>query len=114
MYLKLLSLHSYGPRYRIEYRETLRAGQCGVRIPEATISALIQNGRKTYPAPCKIGIGLLTGLKRSSRVVDHTSPFNAEDKERVELCLHSLSVLSWQFIGLALFLNVPGQKFKYM
>ena len=52
--------------------------------------------------PCKIVIGLFPRLKRSSRVVHHPSPFNTQDKERVELYLYLPSVLSWRVIGLAL------------
>jgi galactose-1-phosphate uridylyltransferase len=47
----------------------------------------------------KIRIGFFPELKRSKRVFDHPSPFNAEDKERIVLFLYSLRVLSWQVIG---------------
>jgi len=43
---------------------------------------------------CKIFIGFFLVLKRSKRVVDHPSYFNAEDKERIELFLYYLRVIS--------------------
>jgi len=40
--------------------------------------------------------------KRKHRGVDQYSPFSAEVKERVELCLYSPSGLSWPVQGWAL------------
>ena len=111
MSLKLLSLHTYGTGYRSRYDYTLRAGRSGNRNPVATFSALIEAGPRIHPAPCKIGIGLFPGLKRSSRVVDHLSRFNAKDKERVELYVYLPTVLSWQVIGLTLTFKHSWAKF---
>ena len=55
----------------------------------------------SIPAPSLLYDGCrvsLPGVKGPERGVDHPPPSSAEVKERVELYLYSLSVLSWQAI----------------
>jgi hypothetical protein len=59
-----------------------------------TFSALIVIDTKSYSAPFKKGIGLFSLLKLSKPVFEHPSTFKAEDKERIELFLYTLRVLS--------------------
>ena len=51
--------------------------------------------------------GLIPGLKRLGRGVDHPPPSSAEVKERVELYLYSTSGPSWPVTGWTLPLPLP-------
>ena len=49
----------------------------------ARFSAHFQTGPGAHPASYAMGTGSYPGVKRPRRDFDHTSPFNAEVKERV-------------------------------
>ena len=49
--------------------------------------------------PGTVGTGSFPGVKRVGRSVDHSTPFSAEVKERVEVYLYYPSVPSYQVIG---------------
>jgi hypothetical protein len=76
------------------------AGRSGDRFPvEARFSAPVQTGPGAHPASCTTGTGLLLGVKRPGRGVDHPPSSSAEVKERVEVYLYSPSGPSWPVIG---------------
>jgi hypothetical protein len=54
-----------------------------------------QTGPGAYPAPCTMGTGSFTGVKRPGRGVNHPPPSITKVKERVELYLYSPSGPSW-------------------
>ena len=61
-----------GPGYLSQYSDTLRAGRSVGRIPmEANISALVQTVLGVHPASYAVGFGLIPGVKRTGRGVDH-------------------------------------------
>jgi len=57
----------------------------------ARLSAPVQTGPGAHPASYTMGTGFFPEVKRPGRGVDHTPPFSAEVKERVELHLYSPS-----------------------
>jgi hypothetical protein len=65
----------------------------------ARFSAPVQTGPGAYPASCTMGTGLLPGVKRPGRGVDHPPPSSTEVKERVQLYLYSPSGPSWPVLG---------------
>jgi len=67
----------------------------------ARFSAPVKTGPEAHPAPCTIGTGSFSGVKRPRRGVDHPSPSSAEVKEREELYLYLYytSGPSWPVIG---------------
>ena len=61
-------------------------------------SALVHTGPGADPASCTMGTGILPGVKRPGRGVDHPTPFSAEVEGRVEVYIcfpsgFSLSVI---------------------
>ena len=48
-------------------------------------SAPVQTGPGAHPASYTMGTGSFSGVKRPGRGVDHSPPYSAEVKERVEL-----------------------------
>ena len=86
------------PGQRNRYRDWLRCGRSGDRIPIGARhstpvhigpAAQTPNGHQVIPR------GKAAGAWRSL-----PTPCNAEVKERVEICLYSLSGPSWHFVGL--------------
>ena len=68
-----------GPGERSRYRDSLRVGRSGDRVPVgARFSALIQTGPGAHPASCTMGTGSYLGEMRPGRDVDHPPPFSAE------------------------------------
>ena len=65
---------------------------------EARYSATVQTGPGAHPVSYTMGTGSFPGVKLPGRGVDHPLPSSAEDKERVELHLYSLSGPSWPVI----------------
>ena len=52
---------SYGPRDLSRYRDSLRAGESGYRIPVgAKMSASVQTGNEAHTIPCTVGTGFLS------------------------------------------------------
>jgi hypothetical protein len=75
----------------------------------ARFSAPIQTGSGAHPASYTMGTGVsFPGVKWPGHGVDHTPPFSAEVKERVELYLYSLSGHSWHVLGRTLPLPLPA------
>jgi hypothetical protein len=66
----------------------------GRDFPHPSMSAL----GPTQP-PIQMGTGSFPGLKQQGCGVNHPPPSSAEVKERVELCLYSSFMSSWQIIG---------------
>jgi len=65
-------------------------------------TAPVQTGPRVHPASCTKGTGSVSWGKAAARGVNYPPTFGAEVKERVELCLYSISgpswaVLSWTF-----------------
>ena len=91
------------PGYCSRYSDSLRAGRFGNRMPVgARLSAPIQTGPGTHPAPCTRGSGSLSGKKgvmKSGLGVVHPFPSSAEIKERLELQLYSPSGSSQPGMG---------------
>jgi hypothetical protein len=84
------------------------------RIPvEANFSAPIKTGPEAHPISYAVGITLFLGAKWPGRGVNHPSLSSTEVKKRVELelCVYSLSTISWPVIGRALPLPLPKGKF---
>ena len=52
-----------------------------------------------HPASYTMCTGSYQGVKRPGRGADHPSPSSAEVKERVELCICSISGPSWPVLG---------------
>jgi hypothetical protein len=89
-----------GPEYLSRYRDSLRAGRSGDRIPVgARFSAPVQTYPGAQPASYKVSTASFPGVKRSGFCVDHPPPSSAEVKETVELYLHSRSGNSWSAFG---------------
>jgi len=59
---------------------------------------LLQTDPAAQPA-YSLHTGYFWGVKRQGRRVDHPPPFNAEVKERAELCLYVPSQPSWPALG---------------
>ena len=99
----LKAYHAYcGPGYRIRYRDSLRRGQSGDRIPvDARLSAPVRTGTGAHPA-------LFPGGK-AARVVafNYPPPSRDEVKERVELYLYSPCWSSWSVLGWSLPFTIP-------
>jgi hypothetical protein len=92
--------------------DSLRTGRSLDRIPVgAGSSAPIQIDTRALPASYTMGTDSFRRIKRSECAVNHPHSSSAEVKERVDLCLYSSSVPSWQVIGLNLHLplstNLP-------
>jgi hypothetical protein len=70
------------------------------RIPVGPgFSVLIQTGSGPHPPSYAKGTGFFRGLKRLGRGVNHSPPFSAEVKERVEFIPLPPSLPSCQIIG---------------
>ena len=54
----------------------------------------VQSGRWAHPASYSMSVGSFSGVKRPGCGFNHPPPSSADVKERVELHLHSPSVLS--------------------
>jgi hypothetical protein len=65
----------------------------------AKFSTPVQTGPGAHPFSCTMGTGSFSWVKRSGRGFDHPPPPNTEVKERVELCIYSLSGSSWSVLG---------------
>jgi len=62
----------WGPGERSRYRDSLRVGWSGDRIPEGVrFSATVQTGPGGHPASYTTGMGSFPGVKRPGRGVDH-------------------------------------------
>jgi hypothetical protein len=78
---------------RRRYRESLRAGRSGDRIPLGeSFTATLYTVCGAHPATYKMGPCSFPLVKRPGCRVDHQSAANAEAKERVELHFHSPQV----------------------
>ena len=83
------------------------ANRCTVwcsKLVKARISAPVQTGPETHPNSCTLGTGILLGVKRPKRGVDHQPASGVKFKERVELCifpppcLHGLLLGEYRFL----------------
>jgi len=92
---------------RIRYSDLLWAGRTGDRMPVGgnRYSTFIQIGPGDHPAFCKGGTGLLPGVKRPGRGVDHPASPSSAVKERVQFFPYSPPVPSRQGIGEIYFLR---------
>jgi hypothetical protein len=80
--LALDSIVKCGPGSSSRYRDWLRAGRSGDRIPvEARFFAHVQTGPGAHPASCTTGTGSFPGVKRPGRGADHPHPSSAEVKK---------------------------------
>jgi len=71
-----------GRREFIRYRDWLRAGRSGDRIPVGTrYSAPVQTGPGAHPPSYTTGTASFPGVKRPGRGVDHPSPLRPRLKE---------------------------------
>ena len=78
--------------------DSLWAGRFGDRNPEGTrFSAPVQTAPRPNQHPVKWVPGILPGVKRPGRGVNHPLPPSAEVKERVELHLYSFPL--WAFMS---------------
>jgi hypothetical protein len=75
----------------------------------ATFSAQVHINFGVHTDPCKMGTGLLPGVKRPERGIGHPSPSSAEVKERVELYFYSRYGPSWPVLGRTSFFNIIGE-----
>ena len=85
-------LLSSGPRQLSRYRDWLRAGQSGDRMPVGVrFSAPVRTGPGTHPASCTMGTGSFPGggKERPGRDADPSPPSSAVGHQRVELWLYS-------------------------
>jgi len=88
-----------------EYSDSLWAGLSGDWIPvEARFSAPLQTGPGPHPASYTMGNGSFPGVKQPVNGIDHSPPYSAKVKERVELYLYSTSGPSRPVIGWTLLL----------
>jgi len=62
---------------------------------KARFPAPVLTGPGAHPASYTMYTGSLPGVKQPGRGVDHPSPSSAEDEERVELYIYSLTGTSW-------------------
>ena len=86
----------YGPGELCRSSDWLRDGRSGDRIlVVARFYASVQTGPWAYPSSYTMGTGSFPGVKQPGRGVNHTTPFSAEVKERVELYLYSSFGPSW-------------------
>ena len=75
-------------------------GLDGNRVPVgARYSAPLHTGPVAHTASYTMGTGSLPVVKRSVHGVDHSLPFSAEVKERVEVYIYSRSGPSWPVLG---------------
>ena len=89
-----------GPGQLSRYSESLRAGRSGDQIAvEARFPSPLQTGPGTHPVFCTMSTGSFPRVKRPGRGVDHSPSYNADVKERIELCPYSPSGSSWLFQG---------------
>ena len=65
----------------------------------ARFSAPVQTGPRAQPASYTMGTVSFLGVKRPGRGVDYPSPYSAEVKGSVELCLYFTSGPSWLVLG---------------
>ena len=83
-----------GPGWLSRYRDSLRTGRFGDRIPV---------GGRDFPHPSRPPIRWVSGLtqrvKRPGRGVDHPPPSSAEIEGSVELYICSPSGPSWSVLG---------------
>jgi hypothetical protein len=87
---------------------SLRVGRSGDRIAvEARFSAPVQNGTGAHPASNTMGLGSPSRGKVAGACRWPLNPSSAEDKERAQLHLYSLSGLSWPVLGWTLPLPLP-------
>ena len=79
-------LYIRGPGQSSRYSHSLWAGRSGDRIPvEARFSAPVHTGPEPHKATSTMGTGLIPGIKRPGRGVNHPPPYSVEEKGRVEL-----------------------------
>jgi hypothetical protein len=79
----------------------LIAGWSGVRVPVGVGNYLLTTASRTALGPTHLPIrwvpgALFLGLKRPGREADHSPPYIAKFKERVELHLHSANTPTWR------------------
>jgi hypothetical protein len=79
----------------------------------ARFSAPVRTGPGAHPASCTMGTGSFPGVRRPGREVYHPPPSSAEVKERVELCLFSLSGSLFPVLGWYLPLSSPTLTFHW-
>ena len=94
-----------GQGQRRRYRESLRTGRSGDRIPvggKARFSAPVQTGPVVHPDSGTGVKGLSPRVKGPGRGVNHPPLSTAEVKEEVELYFYSPSEPSWPVLGWAL------------
>jgi hypothetical protein len=61
-----------GSEERSRYRDLLRAGWSGVRIPLGVrLSVPVQTGSGAHPASCAIDTGPFLGIKRQNLLIEH-------------------------------------------
>jgi len=74
---------------------------------EARFSVPVKTGSGSHPAYCTMSTGSFLRVKRLESAVNypHTQS-GVEVKERIELCLYSLSVPSWQVTGWTVCLTI--------
>jgi hypothetical protein len=70
-----------------------------VDVQLAIFSTTVQKGSGAHLASYAMGTGYLPGLKRPERVIQHTTVFSDEIKERLELYDYSTSGISSPVIG---------------
>jgi hypothetical protein len=88
------------PGYRSRYRDSLRAGRSGDRIPVgAVFPAHVQTGSEAHPASYTMSTGSFPWVKRQGCGVTHPTTSSAEVKERVEPYCYSSSGPSWPLLG---------------
>ena len=67
----------------------------GSNVGGARFSARVQSSPGAHPSSYAVGAGSFQDAKQSGRGVDHTPPYSAEVKERVELNFYSPDGPSW-------------------
>jgi hypothetical protein len=83
-----------------QYRDSLRAGRSGDRIPVgARFFAPAQTGPGAHPASYTMGTGSFPGVKRSGCGTDHPPLSCTKVEGRIELYICSPSGPSWPVLG---------------
>jgi len=82
----------------VQYSDSPRAGRSGDRIPlRASFSAPVQTGPGAHPVTYIRDAGLLPGVKRPGRGIDHPPPSRAKVNYREEIYVPLLPV--WVFVA---------------